>query len=116
MKPLNRVRELRKERDMTLKEMGERLGVGEMAVSNYETGRRQPSLETVKRIADIFGVTVDYLLERTDRPEAAPEADPEMAFGASLADGMSYEDLNPKGKAELYEYYQYLKQKYPRDK
>ena len=38
-----------------------------------------------------------------------------MAFGATLADGMSYKDLNPNGKAELYEYYQYLKRKYPKD-
>ena len=118
-----RIRELRKERGLTLKELGAKLGLGEMAISNYETGKRQPSVQTINRLADLFGVTTDYLLERTnDRQDDVvsaagppPADDPEMVFAASLKDGLTYDDLTPEAKGELYKYYQYLKIRYPKD-
>ena len=38
------------------------IGVSEASVSLYETGKREPSNDTLKFFADLYGVTVDYLL------------------------------------------------------
>lgn len=64
----NRIRELRKSRKITMKKLGELLGYSEVCVSQYETGKRQPNNEALFKFADFFGVSVDYLLGRTDIP------------------------------------------------
>lgn len=38
-------------------------------ISQYETGDREPGIPELIAIADYFGVSVDYLLERTDNPK-----------------------------------------------
>lgn len=58
----NRVRELRRTRGITMKQLGEVLGVAESTISHYETGRRQLDNETLLRLGEYFGVSVGYLL------------------------------------------------------
>jgi len=60
------LRTLRKKSGMSMKTLGEILGVSEGAVSQYETGKRQADYETTLRAAEFFGVTVDYLLRGGD--------------------------------------------------
>ena len=57
-----RIRELRKKCGITMKELGEKIGVAESTVSQYETGKRQPDYETLLKLGEYFGVTVDFLL------------------------------------------------------
>ena len=68
----NRIRFFRKEKKMTMKQLGECLGVAESTISQYETGKRQPDNETLIRLAEFFGVTVDNLLGRSDEPYMNP--------------------------------------------
>ena len=56
------LRELRKNKGISMKTLGEFLGVSEGAVSQYETGKREADYETTLKAAEYFGVTVDYLL------------------------------------------------------
>lgn len=58
----NRIRELRKSRNMTMKQLGEVVGVAESTISQYETGKRQPDNETVLKLGEFFDVTVGYIL------------------------------------------------------
>lgn len=60
----NRLYTLRKDKRLTQQALSERLGVTKAMVSAYETGIRYPSYEILIKIADIFGVTTDYLLGR----------------------------------------------------
>lgn len=62
-----RLKQLRKDKHMTQAQVGERIGVTASMVSSYETDIRLPSYEVIVRIADLFGVTVDYLLCRQDK-------------------------------------------------
>lgn len=62
-----KLKELRKSQNLTLKELALRLEISYQALSNYENSNRQPDYETLIRIADFFNVSVDYLLERTDK-------------------------------------------------
>ncbi len=62
-----RLKELRKEANLTQKAVGEILGVSQRTYSNYEVGDRDMSPEILVKLADFYGVTVDYILGRTDK-------------------------------------------------
>ena len=62
-----RLQQLRLDKHMTQAQVAERIGVTASMVSSYETDIRLPSFEVMVRIADLFGVTVDYLLCREDK-------------------------------------------------
>lgn len=64
----NRIRELRKENEMTMKQLGEKLGLGESTISQYETGKREPDIKTLLKISECFHVSVDYLLGHVSEP------------------------------------------------
>jgi len=66
-----RIRALREDKGMTQKEMGEILGCSQRVYSNYERGDIDIPTATLIKIADLHGVSVDYLLERTDNPRTA---------------------------------------------
>lgn len=72
-----RIREIRKKCGLTLKELAARIGCGESSLSQYETGKRQPDYETLLKISDYFGVSVDYLLGK-DEEEQEETRDQEM--------------------------------------
>lgn len=113
---MRRLRELRAERGLLQADVARQLNIAPATPARYESGDREPGLRTLLELADFYGATTDYLLGRSDDPtRPEPPLESEMAFGASLENGMRYEDLNPEGRVELYEYYQYLRQKYPKD-
>lgn len=62
-----RLKQLRLDKHMTQAQVAEHIGVTASMVSSYETDIRLPSFEVMVRIADLFGVTVDYLLCREDK-------------------------------------------------
>jgi transcriptional regulator with XRE-family HTH domain len=58
-----KLRYLRTQQQMTQVELTQQLGLARQGyVSNLEAGRKAPSLDLVVQIADLFGVTTDYLL------------------------------------------------------
>ena len=61
-----RIVQLRKERNMTQEELANILKITRKAVSKWETEQRRPNLDTLQKLADFFGCSVDYLLGRTD--------------------------------------------------
>jgi len=63
-----RLRELREERGWTQRELDSRLGILQSKLSKYESGTHQPSLRTLVRMANLFGVSTDYLLTGTGTP------------------------------------------------
>lgn len=58
----NRIRELRKNNGLTMKQLGQQIGLAESTISQYETGKRSPDNETLLKLGEIFGVTVGYIL------------------------------------------------------
>ncbi len=58
---MNRLKELRKENNLSQRELGKAIGVTRQAISLYERGDRQLKLKTLGKLADYFGVSVDYL-------------------------------------------------------
>ncbi len=57
-----RLKSLRKENKLTQSALGNILNYGYTAISNYESGRNEPSIKDLKKIAEYFNVSIDYLL------------------------------------------------------
>lgn len=66
MKWNERLKEIRKQKNMNQKEFAELFGVNQKMISNYETGRNEPSIELLIKIADYFKISIDYLVGRYD--------------------------------------------------
>lgn len=66
------IAELRRKNGMTQLELAERLKYSDKAVSKWERGESIPDVAVLKSVADLFGVSVDYLLEETHKREALP--------------------------------------------
>lgn len=58
-----KLKALRKSQKLTQQELANRLGVAKSVVSYYESGNRYPSYDVLIKIAHIFHVTTDYLLD-----------------------------------------------------
>ena len=63
---MNRIKELREQLGMKQSWLAAKLHVGQTAVSNYEAGIRDPSVDTICLLCDIFGCSADYLLGRDE--------------------------------------------------
>ena len=59
---------LRKQKGLTQKDMADFLGISRQAYANYETGNREPDLTTLKRIAEYFNVSVDFIVDNETEP------------------------------------------------
>ena len=55
-----KLKTLRKSKKLTQVQLADALGIARASVSNYEVGRRSPHLNELKRIAEFFGVGLDY--------------------------------------------------------
>ena len=53
-----RIREARKDKGLTQKEVGERMGVSESTVNQYESGKQNLTIETLQKLADAVGVNI----------------------------------------------------------
>lgn len=62
----DRLKELRKEYNMKQKELGAAIGMGATAIANYESGKNQPSITVLQLLADVFHVSMDYLIGYSD--------------------------------------------------
>lgn len=61
-----RIRDLRKDKDMTQKQMAEILNCSQRVYSNYERGDIDIPTEILKKLADFHNVSNDYILKRTN--------------------------------------------------
>lgn len=63
---MNRLKELRKEKKLTQKELADKINVSKITVLRWENGERQIKPDKAEKLADFFGVSVGYLLGYTE--------------------------------------------------
>lgn len=68
-----RLKQLRKERGYKQSVVAHALNYGYTAIANYESGRNQPSINDLIRLAELFDVTVDYLVGASDFSEKSQD-------------------------------------------
>lgn len=59
---------LRKDKGFSQNTLAKEIGVSPRTYQDYEYGAREPQVSIFSRIADFYGVTLDYLAGRTDAP------------------------------------------------
>ncbi len=65
----NNLRTLRKSKGYTQIQLQMKTGIEQALLSKFENGERIPPTETLLRLAEFYGVSIDYILARTDNPE-----------------------------------------------
>jgi transcriptional regulator with XRE-family HTH domain len=65
----NRISELREARGWTQDELSRSIGITRASLSHFEKSRRKPDFEILTKLADIFGVSIDYLIKRTNHSD-----------------------------------------------
>ena len=104
-----KLKNLRAENNMTQQMLADRMNLARTTITGYETKNRQPSHEKLTAMADIFGVTVDYLIDdRESDPASANSSDTPRRNSSDIQLLEIYHGLSPKSKAELLRYAQLL--------
>lgn len=62
----NRIKDLREDNDLTQQQVAKKIGITQRKYSYIETGAQQLTDEILCKLADLYGVSVDYILFRTD--------------------------------------------------
>lgn len=95
-----RLSALRKEKKQSQEQLSKIVGINRSTYARYETGNTQPDYDTLKRLADHFEVTTDYLLGRSDTPHKTEEEE----FQAFINDPeleVWYKELPKNKESEL---------------
>jgi transcriptional regulator with XRE-family HTH domain len=97
----NRLKELRKARKLSQEDLGKVINISGRNISYLEAGERSPSPEILNKLADVFDVSVDYLLGRS----GLRQADAEQILSL-------FKDLPQEAVNEMKDYLSYIRQKY----
>lgn len=62
MKLSEKVKIFRKNLNLSQKDLGKKVGIDQKQICRYETGESDPPIDILKKLAEVFGVTVDFLL------------------------------------------------------
>lgn len=101
----NRLKELRKSKNLLQSEIAAQLNVAQSTYSYWENGTYDIDLASLKKLADFFGVSVDYLLDRSDTLPIIPPGlqDAQVAFSGDIT-----KDLTEKEIAEMEKFRKFL--------
>lgn len=61
-----RLKEIRTQRKLSQKEVADYLGISDVSYGRYESGNREPSIEMLIKLSDLFKVTIDYIVGKED--------------------------------------------------
>ncbi|MCI8411037.1 MAG: helix-turn-helix transcriptional regulator [Clostridia bacterium] len=89
---MNRIKLLREEKQMYQEDLGNILGISKSAVGFYENEKRDIPTEILKKLSDIFNVSVDYILGNSDIRNSKQENDINDAL---IQVGFDMKDYNP---------------------
>ena len=108
---VNNIRTLRKSAGLTMKQFGSLMGVSESTISLYETGKNEPDIKMLIKMAEYFGVTIDTLVGcnpsmQSDETKKQPPAQGEELDNSLISLLM---DLNPQDAQRVRDFVQGLK-------
>lgn len=128
-KRLKSYREKLKQKDSkwTQKYVADKIGVARVTYTAYENGTKMPPFDTINNIAELFEVSTDYLMGRTDNPVGKDEEgeDLETLKKAAIIDkiksefpdaDLMFKDLAGMSAEDLEEVYDFIKFKIHKNK
>ncbi|MDF2545795.1 MAG: transcriptional regulator [Anaerosolibacter sp.] len=114
----NRILKLRKELNMTQKELADKAGTTEATLSRYESDLREPKADIIVKIAAALGTSTDYLLGRTnyrDQNFEKESVEKKYGFATKAYHNLDVGGLSEEDISKVEEYIELLKQKYNPD-
>lgn len=103
---VSRIKQRRRELKMTQTELAKVANLTPAAISQFESGTRKPSFNTLSSLSDALKVTTDYLLGKEEKRYDDLLADPKVSL---MFRGMM--EFTERDKDILYEFYNFLKRK-----
>ena len=100
-----RISELRRRRKMTQRQLADYLSVSLNSVSLYERNLSTPDDDTKIKIAELFDVSMDYLMGTSSQETSLHKTQPRPSL-------LLYENLPPDAYKELQSFVKYLREKY----
>lgn len=98
-----RLKQLRNARRESQQTIADAMGIDRTTYSKYETGASEPNIDMIRRLANYFGVTIDYLLENTDDPAH------DITFDAlAFIGGTPLSEMTDQERKELTDFARYL--------
>lgn len=92
---MNRIKEIRLSHEMKQSDLAKKLNITQAAVSAWEVGRREPDFDSLRKMSEIFGCTIDELLGNKKAP--AVEQNGERSV-------LDITDLSPENRDRLEDY------------
>ena len=92
---MNRIKQLRELNNMTQQDLADKLDKAKSTIAMYENETRKPSLKVLNQLAEIFDVSIDYLLGLTNTDDNIKDNEIDIAFYEG------YKDLNEEDKEIL---------------
>ena len=108
----DKLKQLRLRKELTQAELARKLSLSPVRYNQYETGRRTPDYELLITIADFYGVSLDYLLDRREAQLRKNMTDPKST---SLLEKIYAADDATKSSVEQYLNFLLHQKKQPHD-
>ena len=96
-----RIAALRRQSGMSQSELASRLRISASAVGMYEQGRREPSVDILTDMAEIFGVSMDYLIRGRPGDTEMPALEDMLRSRVAAADSRTERRDRPFSRQEL---------------
>lgn len=80
--------QLRKQRNLSQEQLAKKINVSLSSVAMYETNKRQPDDETKKAISQLFGVSIDYLLDNEVNKEFKEQTEDNQELLKNISDDL----------------------------
>lgn len=91
-----RLREIRAARQLTQRDMAEKLNISRSTYAHYELGSREPDIETLKNISAILNISLDYISGNTSCQQTADQLIEYLSSQAESDPDLRISDLNLK--------------------
>lgn len=105
---MNRLKELRTDKNLSQAKLAELFNISQQAVSHYEKGSRDIDSALLKNLANFFNVSTDYLLGISDIKNYTDDSNITIALNSET----DYDDLPDEAIKEINNFIDYVKEKY----
>lgn len=108
----DRIRSLREKHNLTQEQIAKKIGISRGTYAHYEINKRRPDYETLIKIAEIFDVSTDYLVGRSDNPgykiidDNKIESDPDLQIAFNAAS-----DFSEEARKQTIDFINYIREK-----
>ena len=108
---MNRLKQLRKERRLTIRQLDEKVGISYATISRLESGDRPFTLDHLTRLSQFFDVSFDYILGKSDERKPQQKDSFKELDSVSLALLAHTKDLSDAEKQQVVDFIEFIKSK-----